>query len=315
MTTEVPISYERFTRDAWEQLTTPVSDRDLEQVTPRVLANIKSFNDEISMADVTAVYAPLVDYIKLNVAQYARKLSEQRLFLGQAQHATPFVIGIAGSVAVGKSTTARLLQYMLQAEFGDATVALTTTDGFLLSNAELRVQGLFNRKGFPESYDMRALIDFLDDVKAGKPIVRSPKYSHEISDVLAGEYDEFNRPEIFIVEGINVLQAPSNSKAYVSDFFDLSIYVDAETDLIEHWYLQRFNALLDRTLAEQDPTNFFWSWTQIPREKAEEIARRVWRDVNLVNLNEYILPTRERADIVLHKSVNHFISEVWLRKF
>ncbi|MDR3191040.1 MAG: type I pantothenate kinase [Lactobacillaceae bacterium] len=315
MTKQIPLNFDRYTRQAWEHLTTPVPERGATQVTPHVLENIKSFNDEISMADVLEVYGPLVDYIKLRVAQYDRDFQERQAFLSRPQVDSPFVIGIAGSVAVGKSTTARLLQFMLQAEYGDTAVALTTTDGFLLPNAELQAQNMYERKGFPESYDMRGLLDFLNAVKEGAPEVQSPKYSHDISDVLMDEFDTFKRPKIFIIEGINTLQASETSPVYLADFFDLSVYVDAQTHLIEEWYIQRFNALLVQTKAENDPSNFFWPWTQVPVAEANAAAMKVWRDVNLVNLEQYILPTRERAEIVLHKTKNHEISEIWLRKF
>ncbi|MDR3240981.1 MAG: type I pantothenate kinase [Lactobacillaceae bacterium] len=311
----VPVNFAVYPRREWQVLTTPVAERTTELVTPHVLGNIKAFNDEISMADVMEIYQPLVNYLLLRKAQYDQNHAERQNFLQRTNTKSPFVIGIAGSVAVGKSTTARLLQFMLQAEFGDEQVALTTTDGFLLSNAELQERGITDRKGFPESYDMRGMIEFMDEVKDGSPVIRSPRYSHDISDVVEGEFDEFKRPEIFIIEGINTLQASDRSPVYLSDFFDISIYVDAQTKLIEKWYLDRFHALLEQTSRTNDQANFFWDWTQVPLEKADAAAMQVWDTVNLVNLNDYILPTRERADIVLHKSENHEISEIWLRKF
>ncbi|MCM0583392.1 type I pantothenate kinase [Weissella diestrammenae] len=310
-----PINFAEYARADWQALTTPVAERTTELVTPHVLQNIKAFNDEVSMADVFEVYKPLVDYLLLRKAQYDRNRTERLTFLNHVKTPAPFVIGIAGPVAVGKSTTARLLQFMLQAEFGEEQVALTTTDGFLLSNAELQARGIMQRKGFPESYDMRGMLDFMDTVKDGTTDIRSPKYSHDISDVVADEFDVFERPEIFIIEGINTLQATVDSPVYLSDFFDVSIYVDADTKLIEEWYLERFRALLRQTKQKNDTTNFFWSWTQVPITEAESMAHDVWQTVNLVNLEEYILPTRERADIVLHKAKHHEISDVWLRKF
>ena len=313
---EAPFNYAVFQRDEWHELVVPAADRDTSHVTPKVLGEIKAFNDQISMSDVADVYDPLVHYIKLRHAQYLRDREERERFLGRAIKPSPFVIGIAGSVAVGKSTTARLLQYMLQAEYGEQNVALTTTDGFLLPNEELQAQGIFDRKGFPESYDnMPALLEFMNNVKDGDEVVRSPRYSHDISDVLVNEFDTFKRPEIFIVEGINTLQAAPNSPVYLADFFDLSLYVDAETSLIEHWYIDRFEALLQQAKEEADPTNFFFPYTQIPVAEAVAGARRVWETVNLPNLTDYILPTRERADLILHKAMGHGINEIWLRKF
>ena len=312
---KAPFNYAVFSRAAWHQLILPAPAQTTSHVTPTVLRNIKAFNDQISMATVSEIYDPLVHYIKLRYNQYVRDQKERQDFLKQTRKPSPFVIGIAGSVAVGKSTTARLLQYMLQTEYGEQQVALTTTDGFLMPNAQLHAQGLYDRKGFPESYDMPALLNFMNEVKEGQAIVKSPRYSHDISDVLVDEYDTFERPDIFIVEGINTLQAAPNSPVYLSDFFDLSIYVDAQTALIEEWYIDRFKALLDQTRELADPTNYFYHYTQMPIAEAVQNARNVWRTVNLPNLTDYILPTRERADLILHKAVGHEIDEVWLRKF
>jgi len=312
---KAPFNYAVFERSAWHQLVLPTQAQLESHVTPNVLSNIKAFNDQISMATVAEIYDPLVHYIKLRYSQYVRDQEERQAFLKQMHKPSPFVIGIAGSVAVGKSTTARLLQYMLQTEYGERQVALTTTDGFLMPNAQLHAQGLYDRKGFPESYDMPALLDFMNEVKEGQAIVKSPRYSHDISDVLLNEYDTFERPDIFIVEGINTLQAAPNSPVYLSDFFDLSIYVDAQTTLIEEWYIDRFKALLTQTRELADPTNYFYPYTQMPMEEAVQNARNVWRTVNLPNLTDYILPTRERADLILHKAIGHEIDEVWLRKF
>ncbi|MBM7617125.1 type I pantothenate kinase [Weissella uvarum] len=313
--TEASMNYEVFSREQWRKLGSTDTNVADSQLTPKVLDGLKAFNDQISLGEVNAIYVPLVDYIKMEYAQYERTRQARMNFLREEQTPSPFVIGIAGSVAVGKTTTAQLLQYLLQAEFGNDEVALVTTDGFLRSNADLKAQGLFDRKGFPESYDMPALLNFMDTIKDGVEEIKAPKYSHDISDVLEGEYDYIQRPKIFIIEGINTLQMSPESPIYLSDFFDLSIYLDAKTDLIEHWYLDRFVALLKQTAESQDPNNYFYPWTQIPFNEAVQQAEEVWRDVNLPNLNDYILPTRERADLVLHKTVGHVIDEIWLRKF
>jgi type I pantothenate kinase len=312
--TQPPFNYEVFNRADWARLINDEPHQEVSHITTETLMTIKAFNDQISMADVTMVYDPLVHYIQLRYEQYIRDLQERQAFLGRAVHPTPFVIGIAGSVAVGKTTTARLLQLMLQVAYGHDEVALTTTDGFLMSNDRLKELGLYNRKGFPESYDMAGLLKFMGDIKDGASEVKSPVYSHDVSDVLPGTFESFKRPKIFIIEGINTLQAGQNSLVYLSDFFDLSIYVDADTDLISHWYLDRFAALLNQTAQLNDPENFFYHWTQIPFEEAVNAAKNVWQTVNLPNLEDYILPTRERADLILHKTVGHVINQIWLRK-
>lgn len=309
------INYDVIDRLDWAQLTTPVAERATDQITPTVLEQIKAFNDQISLDDVMVIYQPLVSYIQLRYAQYQRDLAEQQLFLGRPQKKLPFVIGIAGSVAVGKTTTARLLQVMLQAVFGNPDeIALMTTDGFLLPNEELAAQGLMARKGFPESYDMTSLLNFMQEVKEGVSPLRAPRYSHDTNDVLQGEVDQFDSPKILIVEGINTLQLTPGSLVYVADYFDLSIYVDAETALIKQWYLDRFEALLDQTARRGDESNFFWEYTKMARSEAVRIAADTWEKINLPNLQQYIKPTRERADLVLHKAEGHLIDQIWLRK-
>ncbi|WP_022791178.1 type I pantothenate kinase [Weissella halotolerans] len=309
------MNYAVFPRAQWKTLGTPNPAIDKVDLDAAFLAQIKAFNDQISMGDVREIYVPLVKYIMLRYRQYLRDRDERQFFLDEASVASPFVIGIAGSVAVGKTTTAQLLQYLLQQVYGKENVNLTTTDGFLRSNADLAAAGLSQRKGFPESYDMPALLRFLDAIKDGAAQVSAPVYSHDISDVLAGETETFKRPKIFIIEGINTLQASPSSPVYLADYFDFSIYLDAETDLIEHWYLDRFVALLKKTAQANDPENYFYQWTKMPLEEALNRAKEVFEEINLPNLNHYILPTRERADLILHKTVGHIIDQVWLRKF
>ena len=310
-----PSNFAVFNREDWQKLANHYVMPEKIDMTPQTLQNIKAYNDRIVMADVFNIYGPLVTYIKLRYDQYRHDIAERADFLGQSASRGPFIIGIAGSVAVGKSTTARLLQYMLQSAFPEKEIALTTTDGFLYSNEKLRAAGIFDRKGFPESYDMAGLLAFMNALKEGKQTVQSPKYSHDMSDVLVGEYDAFDNPDIFIIEGINTLQSGANTPVYVSDFFDFSIYVDAQTDLIEQWYIERFKALLSAAKDNPADNEFFAEYTKMPTEQAVASALDVWRQVNLPNLNDYILPTRERADLVLHKQANHEIDTIWLRKF
>ncbi len=213
---------------------------------------------------------------------------------------------------MGKSTLARLLQTILCHHYKDKKVDLITTDGFLYPNEILKERKIMDRKGFPESYDMHRLITFMGDVKSGKEKIQVPKYSHDVYDIIPDEYQIIDQPDILIVEGINTLQLPANEKIYVSDFFDFSFYVDAEPDNIEMWYLQRFGILVDT--AFQDPNNYYNRFSDISREEAFGFAKEIWRTVNYKNLTEYILPTRFRADMIIHKTTDHYIDQILLRK-
>lgn len=275
--------------------------------------NIKSVNDQISLKDVQEIYVPLTHLIHLYMKEFESLTLSKGLFLHEYVSVPPFIIGIAGSVAVGKSTTARLLQRILARTFKRRNVQLITTDGFLYPNKVLEEQGIMDRKGFPESYDMEKLINFLNEVKSGKDEIKAPVYSHSVYDVIEGEYELIQQPDILIVEGINTLQLPANQQIYVSDFFDFSIFVDADPALIEKWYLERFGALLDTAFL--DPNNYYYQYAIGKREDAFAMARNVWKTVNLPNLEEYILPTRGRADIILHKTENHLIDQIYLRKY
>lgn len=302
-------NYYRLSREEWQNFyrngVAPLSDVELQQ--------IKSFNDRISLQDVQDIYIPLTHLIHIYMKEYESLQLSKGLFMQKFVTPSPFIIGVAGSVAVGKSTTARLLQMMLSRVFKRRNVQLITTDGFLYPTDYLKEHGILDKKGFPESYDMERLLNFLNSVKNGEDNLKIPEYSHEIYDIIPDKYQSIEQPDILIVEGINVLQLPANQQIYVSDFFDFSIYVDADSDLIESWYLQRFEALLD--LAKDDETNYYYEYANGPREDALAFAKQIWQSVNLTNLNEFILPTRSRADVILHKTKNHDIDEVSLRRF
>ena len=301
------LNYDQFDRQTWHSFFP--SERVL--LAQENLDEIKSLNDRISLADVQEIYLPLIKLIQLQYQNYQQMHLQKMTFLKKPNRRVPYIIGIAGSVAVGKSNSARLLQILLHKLMPDLRVELITTDGFLYPNAELKRRGIMARKGFPESYDMEKLLTFLNDVKAGEDRVAAPTYSHSVYDVLDTP-QVIVEPDILIVEGINVLQLPSKQPLYVSDFFDFSVYVDADADLIEHWYLERFGMLLDT--AFQDPENYYYPYAQGDRDQAFAMAKDVWRRVNLPNLTEYILPTRNRADVILHKTTNHKIDRVYLRE-
>jgi type I pantothenate kinase len=230
---------------------------------------------------------------------------------------TPFIIGMAGSVAVGKSTTARILQELLKRWPSSPKVDLVTTDGFLYPNEVLRAENLMERKGFPESYDVGALLRFLSGIKSGQRNVTAPVYSHLTYDVVPGEFISIDQPDILIFEGLNVLQPrelPKDGRIvpFVSDFFDFSIYIDADPELIHHWYISRFMRL--RETAFRNPASFFHRYSQLSEEAAQAIAEGLWRNINMKNLTENILPTRPRADLILRKGRDHLVEEVALRK-
>lgn len=283
------------------------------EITSQELAQVQALNDNVSLEDVKVIYQPLRHLIHMSLDQFHAKQEALSDFLDRPAKHVPFVIGIAGPVAVGKSTTARLLQLLLSRSYPNYKVQQITTDGFLFSNTELEKRGILDRKGFPESYDMDSLINFMNAVKANKAKVLAPRYSHQIYDIVPDEYDVVDQPDILIVEGINVLQLPSNVPVFVSDFFDFSVYVDADPKLIEQWYLERFGTLLDTAFT--DPDNYYYDYAIGDRAVAFKDAVQVWQDVNLKNLQEYILPTRSRADLILHKSRHHLIDKIYLRKF
>lgn len=302
------MNYYRIPRRQWAKY----AHQDLAVPPAPLLQNLAAVADRIAPIDVKEIYLPLVELLQRNLNVHQSQQDQLADFLQINHRQVPFIIGITGSVAVGKSTTARLLQRLLQAKFGQDAVSLLTTDGFIYPNAELKKRNLLHRKGFPESYDMPLLLQFINDVKAGLP-AKAPVYSHQTYDIIPDKFITVNNPQILIIEGINVLQLPSDQPLYISDFCDFTIYVDAAEDLIEKWYLQRFELLLSTALT--DPNNYYYRYTQGPREEAVALAKKVWRTVNLPNLHQYILPTRQRADLIIHKTHDHMVDELALRKY
>jgi type I pantothenate kinase len=305
--------YRVFTRAEWAALRadTPMT------LTPGEIARLRSLNDRLDMAEVEEIYLPLSRLLSMYVAATQRLFRAQQAFLGTDDVKVPYVIGVAGSVAVGKSTTARVLQALLMRWPNTPRVDLLTTDGFLFPNAVLERENLMDKKGFPESYDLPALLRFLSDVKAGRRPVRAPVYSHLIYDMMPNEWIEIDRPDILIVEGLNVLQAgrgPKDGKAipFVSDFFDFSVYLDAAEDVLLRWYVDRFLTL--RGTAFRDPMSYFHRYSVLSDDEAIATASAIWSRINLVNLHENILPTRQRADLILRKGESHAVEEVALRR-
>jgi len=298
--------YLTFTREEWAQLraATPLTLGEDD------LAELRGINDRLDLAEVVDIYLPLSRLLNLRVAATQALSRVTDTFLGTPPAKVPFVIGLAGSVAVGKSTTARILQALLSRWPDHPAVDLVTTDGFLHPNAVLEERGLMNRKGFPESYDTRHLVEFMSALKAGATEVAAPVYSHEEYDVIAGATQVVREPDVVIVEGINVLQ--TGAAVSVSDFFDFSIYVDAAEGDILQWYVERFQAL--RNTVFQSERSFFRHFAGLAEEEAELVATAIWNDINGRNLAENILPTRDRAGLVLQKGADHRVTRVLLRR-
>ena len=302
-----------FSRAEWAELRqdTPMT------LTSDEVTRLRSLHDRLDMSEVAEIYLPLSRLLSMYVAATQRLFIAQQRFLSTEDVKMPYVIGVAGSVAVGKSTTARVLQALLARWPNVPKVDLVTTDGFLYPNAILEREGLMEKKGFPESYDLPALLRFLTEVKAGKRPARAPIYSHLIYDVIPNQWVEVDRPDILIVEGLNVLQTgrlPRDGKAipFVSDFFDFSVYIDADEDVLKSWYVDRFLTL--RGTAFRDPKSYFHRYSGLSDEEAVATATGIWDRINLVNLHENILPTRQRSDLILNKRADHMVEQVALRK-
>jgi type I pantothenate kinase len=285
-------------------------------LTEEELARLRGLNDKVSLEEVAEIYLPLSRLLNLYVVATQGLHAATATFLGNLTAKVPFVIGIGGSVAVGKSTTARLLQALLARWPNHPKVDLVTTDGFLYPNRVLEERGLLQRKGFPESYDQRALLRFMAAVKAGEPEVRAPVYSHVVYDIVPDQHLVVRQPDIVIVEGLNVLQSgdghPDRTRLFVSDYFDFGIYVDAEETDVEQWFVERFLALRDSVF--RNPESYFHRFAQLTHEDAVAMAQRVWREINGLNLRENILPTRDRATLILEKAADHRVRRVRLRK-
>ncbi len=313
VTEEVLSPYHTFSRAEWaaKRADHPMT------LTQEEITRLRSLHDRLDITEVEEIYLPLSRLLSLYVAAAQRLFRSQQSFLGTEDGKMPYIIGVAGSVAVGKSTTARVLQALLKRWPNVPKVDLLTTDGFLYPNAILEREGLMERKGFPESYDLPALLRFLSDINAGRRPARAPIYSHLLYDVMPNQWIEIDQPDILIVEGLIVLQTgrlPGDGKAipFVSDFFDFSIYLDADEDVLLRWYVDRFLTL--RGTAFRDPKSYFHRYSQLSDLDAVKTATAIWSRINLINLHENIQPTRHRAHLILKKGESHLVDEVALRK-
>jgi type I pantothenate kinase len=311
--TMFPHLYDKFSRDQWAQLRASmpleISDEDLDA--------LRGLNDPVSLEEVEAIYLPLCRLLNIHIAMTNGLARVKDSFLGRPSKRPTYVIAVTGSVAVGKSTFSRVLTEVLSRWADHPAVELVTTDGFLLPNAELEEHGLMERKGFPESYDLRKMMDFMIALRQGVKTLKVPVYSHDSYDIVPNEYLEIRRPEILILEGLNLLQlsllgGPRSPKLSASDLLDFSIYVDAEEKLARRWYLERF--MLLKNTAFRNPRSYFHRYAELTEEEAKKTALGLWERINLPNLLNNVLPTRERAQVVLRKGHNHRVQEIWLRR-
>ena len=302
----------QFSRKEWASL----RNSEPMTLTPEELISLQGINEDLSMDEVSEIYLPLSRLLNFYISNSFSRQVVLSKFLGKSQK-IPYIIGIAGSVAVGKSTTARVLQALLTRWPEHRKVALVTTDGFLYPNKCLEERGIMNKKGFPQSYNLKKLINFVADIKSGQAEVKAPVYSHLVYDIVENEEIVIDSPDILILEGLNVLQGAVNytqahNRVFVSDYVDFSIYVDADLSLLHQWYVNRF--LKFRAGAFSDPNSYFNHYSKLPEQEAISIANRLWRDINELNLVENILPTRERASLILTKGEDHKVDYVQLRK-
>ena len=306
--------YRFFTAEQWSKFRadTPMT------LSEEEIQRLRSLNDPVDLGEVERIYLALSRLLSAHVESMQMLYHQRALFLNVADsRKTPFIIGVSGSVSVGKSTTARILKELLQRWPSSPKVDLVTTDGFLYPNEVLRERGIMDRKGFPESYDVGGLLRFLSAIKSGQRDVPAPVYSHLVYDVVPDQFVNVDAPDILVFEGINVLQPgklPPDGKIipFLSDFFDFSIYVDADEELIRKWYIERFMRL--RETAFRDPESFFHRFSQLSEDAARAVATEIWETINLKNLRENILPTRPRADLILQKGADHLVHQVALRK-
>lgn len=305
--------YLKFSRKDWRKFRkeTPMtlSEKDLDRLHGQL--------EPVSLLEIEEIYLPLSRLLNLYIAATQKLYKVTSQFLGNPAPRVPYIIGISGSVAVGKSTTSRILQALLSRWPNHPHVELVTTDGYLYPTAVLEKQNLMNRKGFPESYDLRRLVQFLSELKSGKPKLQVPLYSHRDYDISPNKYQIIDQPDIVIVEGLNVLQvgpvgADQQMRVFVSDFFDFTIYVDADVEIIKNWFMQRF--MLFRKKAKNDPKAFFYRFANLSDQKAKTFADKVWSEINAANLYENILPFKQRAKLILEKGKNHLVKNVYLRK-